>query len=231
LDKIQIIEKLFTYILIYSYLLPPLFFFVRKKKSISKESVSIVIYGVVFFILLKAFPSVPFGFRQLYNTIFTFLEYSFFSFFVYSHIQSKIFKRVIIGFSVIFIAFQIVFFSVTRFVRLDSLPIGIETIFLSVFIIYFFYEQFKSQKNQYLYNHAGFWLSIGILTYLGGLFFYNILITELTREQVQQYEPFTYIGDVVKNIFFSIGLVILVKQPKKKLPRESALPFLDLDIN
>lgn len=231
MDKIQIIEKLFTYILIYSYLLPPLFFFLFKKKSISKESVVIALYGLIFFLLLHGFDIVPFKYKQFYNTTYTFLEYSFFSAFMYFHIKSKGFKKIILIASVIFVAFQIIFLNSTSFVRLDSIPIGIETIFLSVFIIYFFYEQFKNQKNQFIYNHPAFWLSIGILIYLGGSFFYNILIMDLTPQQIKLYEPLTFIGDILKNVLFTVGVVLLLKQATQKNYRDSKIPFLDLDMN
>lgn len=113
---------------------------------------------------------------------------------------------------------------------MDSLAVAIETILLSIFIILFFYEQSRTNANQFIYSHPAFYFAIGIMIYLGGSFFFNILVHQLTPQEIARYQPLTYLGDIIKNILFSIGIVSLMRNPPKKLNQPSNVPYLDLDM-
>lgn len=229
MDKIQKIEKLLTYTFVYSYLLFPailLVLFISGKKGITKEIVTIVLYGLLFFVLLKTFTLIPYKYRRLYNTSFTFLEYSFFAVLLFYFLASKKIRIAIITLSILFVTFQVFFYFLSESTRLDSLPIGIETILITGFIIYFFYDQSKNQKSIFIYYHPGFWVSIGIMIYLGGSFFFNILIDHLSEQEIRDFEMFTFIGDILKNICFTIALIILIQKPKEKESYQ-AVPYLD----
>ena len=230
MDKIQQIEKLLTYILVYSYLLFPailLVAFLSGKKGKGREIFTIVFYGVLFFVLLKAFNFIPYKYRRLYNTGFTFLEYSFFASILFSFITSRKMRIAIITLSVLFVTFQVFFYFLSASIRLDSLPIGIETILLTGFIIYFFYDQSKNQRSIFIYYHPGFWVSTGAMIYLGGSFFFNILIDHLSEQEIKDFEMFTFIGDILKNICLSIALIILIQKPKEKESYQHTVPYLD----
>jgi hypothetical protein len=134
---------------------------------------------------------------------------------------------VIITLSVLFVTFQVFFYFLSASIRLDSLPIGIETILLTGFIIYFFYDQSKNQRSIFIYYHPGFWVSTGIMIYLGGSFFFNILIDHLSEQEIKDFEMFTFIGDILKNICFSISLIILIQKPKEKESYQHTVPYLD----
>jgi hypothetical protein len=167
--------------------------------------------------------------RKLVQLCYTFLEYSLFAFIFWSNIKSSKFKNLIVIFSALFFAFQIIYFFESKLVRLDSIPIGIETILILICITYFFFETFKKTTNQYIYNHYCFWLSVGILLYLGGSFFFYILINDLTEEQVDTFGDMTFIAEIIKNVLFGAALIFYNKYPINTNPKKNeSIPYLDM---
>ena len=181
MDKIQIIEKLFYYIVISSYLLLPLAYFFSKR--IKKDIIPIAIlgYGIVCFILLLVFEYLPFSLRKYYFTTYTAFEYSTFAFIIWKNIKTKGLKTSIVLLSICFFIFQITYLFFSKRIRLDSIPIGIETILILIYSFFLFYEFSKKTDGGYIYNHYCFWLTIGILIYLGGSFFFYILFNNLSQ--------------------------------------------------
>lgn len=225
------IEKLFLHILIYTYLLLPIILLFTKIKT--KDRISLGIYGALCFLMLSSY---FYGYLKssfLYFTIYTFLEYVFFASFVWLNLNSKKLKAIIGIFSFFFIAFQI--FSYSEFSKntsLDSIPVGIETILMFIYITFFFYERFQSDSSELIYEHRCFWLCMGMLIYLGGTFFFNILIGYLHEEQVDKYWFLTYIADILKNLLFAVSLIIHIKgSTRESLHHQKHLPYLDLDMN
>ncbi|HVT85373.1 MAG TPA: hypothetical protein VHD35_09215, partial [Chitinophagaceae bacterium] len=74
-----------------------------------------------------------------------------------------------------------------------------------------------------------FWFVIGILLYLGGSFFINILANHLSTEEVAKYSSVTNIAEVIKNILFTIAMIMYARQPKETAP-EKSIPYLDLTL-
>jgi hypothetical protein len=109
------------------------------------------------------------------------------------------------------------------------LPIGIETILVFSYIIFYFYEQFKSSNQDYVYKKPTFWIFFGILIYLGGSFFFNILADYMNKKTVLDYWFITYIGDIVKNFFFLYALFILRNNSNHQQPQKKSIPHLDMD--
>lgn len=113
--------------------------------------------------------------------------------------------------------------------RLDSIPIGIESIILFVFILLLFYEQFKIAKNTSVISSPWFWFSTGLMIYLAGSFFFNILVNNIDKKLGMEYWHVTYVFDAVKNLFFSIGLIYVAHSPNKSsIEKSSSVPFLDM---
>lgn len=74
---------------------------------------------------------------------------------------------------------------------------------------------------------------MGLLIYLGGSFFFNILVTEMSLAEFDNYYHYTYLAELVKNILF---LVALVKASDSSVKKKEAVtkiqvPYLDLDMN
>jgi len=230
LVKIQVIEKLFLYILTYSYLLLPLTFFLFRSKR--RDDLVIGIYGILFFFLLYAMDNeyIPKPYKYIYQTFYTFCEYSFFTYLLFQSITIKKLKIIILLFTVLFIGFLIYDYSSSLRSKLDSIPVGIETILIFIYISFFFYQNFRNTSEEYIYSQPCFWLSIGMLIYLGGTFFFNILVNYLDKTQ-RYYWFLTYIADLIKNLLFCVSIIVYVRTPHKEKSLHKSVPYLDLDMN
>ncbi|MBK5269418.1 MAG: hypothetical protein JJE22_00260 [Bacteroidia bacterium] len=112
---------------------------------------------------------------------------------------------------------------------LDTIPIGIETILILTYIIYFFYEFSKDTRNLYIYNHYCFWIAVGILIYLGGSFFFFILFNQLSNDQIATFGNITYLAEIIKNILFSLSIFIYQRYTLENTKEKtSSLPYLDM---
>ena len=226
--KIQTIEKLFYLIVVYSYLLLPAIFLFNFSKK--KEIILLALYGILFFGLLNIYEHLPNrNLRILYICVYTFLEYAVFAYLIGSSIKHKILQKIILLLSFCFLAFQIVYYLTSDFKRLDSVPIGIETILMFIYIAFYFYNYFKIGTDRYIYHVPTFWIAIGILIYLGGTFFFNILINHVDQQQYKTFWHLTYVPEILKNVLFSVSIFIFAKQPLQKVgDKVKNIPYLDM---
>jgi len=188
------------------------------------------VYGVIFWFLLFIYYDLPKDFRKLaYPTLYTSLEYLFFASFFYFNIKSRHFKAFIIILSGLFITFQLFYVFTFAKSRVDSIPIGIESILIFIFICLFFLETLKTPTRDYVYNNHCFWISCGLLIYLGGSFFINILANAFTNEEFEKYWYFNYLADTIKTLFFGVAFIFLVKESKNKINSgDLKIPNLDM---
>ena len=103
--------------------------------------------------------------------------------------------------------------------RLDTIPIGVETILLFIYIFIFFYDTLRSTKQVDIYNNFGFWIAVGILLYLGVSFFFYILANDMLIDEIDQYWVVTFIAEMIKNIMFCIAIIMYLPK-KKNLPNQ-----------
>lgn len=235
--KIQSIEKLFSYdAVVFSYLLLPvlvlLLLFRSRNKMQKSDLLVFLFYGLICFILLFFFWDIPKKDRKFYFAFYTGIEYTIFAYFLWKNITTSKIKSAILVLSVLFYLFQIIYlFSILSIkrVKLDSVPIGVETILLFLYILYFFYDFSRKPGNSYIYNHYCFWLSVGILVYLGGSFFFYILIGHLDDNQIETFGDMTYGAEIIKNILFGIALIVYSKYPLKSTKEKNEpIPYLDM---
>ncbi len=143
--------------------------------------------------------------------------------------SNRTFRKLILYLSGAFAIFLIIFYSSVKIERIDSVPIGIETILLITFIIYYFYLSFKILSNSNIYDDASFWLVTGILIYLGLTFFFNILGDSLNQEHFTSYFYYSYFGDILKNILFTVAIVFIAKKKQNNAGKEAFnVPYLDM---
>lgn len=232
MDKIQNIESLFYSILTYTYLLPPilLIIFWNKLKQ-EKRSFWVPFYAFSFFFLVffEEQLTTTKSSTRLYYQSFTFFEYLFFTGVFWQVIKSRIVRIIIVILSVSFSIFQIIYFFTERFKRIDSIPIGIESILVLVYIFYFFFELLKEPKGKHLSENYCFWFAIGILIYLSGSFFINILANVMQKDEIVKYWYLTYIADIIKNLFLGIGLIVMARQTPDQDRVKKGLPYLDMN--
>ena len=187
-------------------------------------------YGVVYFLLNIFYDQIVIKIGQIYYySFYTFLESLSFSLILLYNIQNKKAKILILISQFLFGVFQIVFLLKATLKILDSVPIGIETILIYICIFYFFYERFQNAKSEYIYNDHCFWISIGLMLFLGGSFFFYILADHMELNEAQKYWDVTFIIETVKNILFAVAILVYVKNKNKERIPNQNLPYLDFN--
>jgi len=230
LDKIQIIEELFTYILESSYILIPFIFLFTKDKK-NHLFFTLALYGFIFFFYLHFYYDFPKSLRKIQQSFYTLLEYSFFSWIIWFNVKSLKFKKNILIISFIFLVFHISYFLYSKPQKIDSVPIGVETILIFLFSFFYFQQFLKYNISKNIYEYPSFWLIVGIIIYLGSGFFFNILANNVTDQQFENYWHLTYIPEILKNLLFAMVLLgypsYINEQPNSKL-KKSDIPNLDI---
>lgn len=186
------------------------------------------IYGVLFFFMNEFYYNFPQNLRLLQQATYTFLEYSTFAYILWFNIDNKKFRKIILYISVCFAFFIIIFFLTTQLGRIDSIPVGVETILIFLYCFFYFYQVFKTSLNQYIYNDPNFLLVVGILLYLGTSFFFNIL-TNSIPDDLNNYWYLTYIPEIIKNILFAIAIYKYSGGVNEKNRKNSnTVPYLEM---
>jgi hypothetical protein len=155
---------------------------------------------------------------------FTLVEFLAFSTFLWVSTNNPIFKKVLVASSILFSLFIGIYFLRVEFDFIDSIPIGVETILVIGFSVYFLYEQVNNSNNL-LYNTAEFWIITGFLIYLAGSFFIYIYANHVPKEELKQFWFVTFIFGILKNIFISIAFLVASRKPKIQNPTDYQ-PFL-----
>ena len=113
--------------------------------------------------------------------------------------------------------------------KVDSISIGVESILVFIYIFLFFLENLNNPKEKYIYSHHCFWISVGILVYLGGSFFINILANIFNKEEFDKYWYLNFIADTIKTFLFAVALLFIAKESKNKQKTKAPnVPYLDL---
>jgi hypothetical protein len=226
LEKSKVIENLFYKILEYSYLLLPFSLFFIGKKGKTTIPIILAIYGIVCFCFISFYSDIPRENRKYFKTSYTFFEYAIFTFIFWKNFNAIKIRRIVVFTSILFFIFQITYLLSGKVERLDTVPIGIETILVLTYIIYFFYQYSKKVETNYIYNHYLFWICVGILIYLGGSFFFFILINHLSEEQVVTFGNLTYLAEILKNVLFFTAILVFAKSFDNK--KDNSVPYLDM---
>ena len=165
--------------------------------------------------------------RRLYYGGYTLIEYLSFALIFWLIINNTTFKKVIVALSILFILFQVAYYSTVKFRRLDSVPVGIETIIIFIYIIYYLFEQFKSTKAQSLYENYLFWVCIAVMFYLAGSFFFYILANHLDKSQISEYWYLSFNADIIKNTLFAIAILVYARK-NHEIKKSTSIPYLDM---
>lgn len=192
------------------------------------------VYGVIFFVLIvfqRVANTSHFFTQEVKNffvSFYTFTEFFFFSLFFYFNIKNRLFKLALIVIFALFVCFQVIFYLNVQVKELDNVPVGIETVIIFIYIFYFFYEYFVTINHEYVYDNYCFWISIGLMIYLGSSFFVFILADHITSDEDHaKFWSLSWIMETVKNILFVVAIVVETRQrSKQKIPNQN-LPFLD----
>ena len=189
------------------------------------------LYGIMcfFFLLYYREGDIPKDAKKYFQTSYTFFEYSIFTFIFWINFRKDKIRWLLLLTSVLFLGFQLFYVFTTKTKGLDSVPIGIETILILVYVIYFFYSFSKRLSDFYIYNHYVFWIAVGILIYLGGSFFFFILFEQLSIDQKNDFGNLTYLAEVIKNILFALAIFTYTRYPfENQKKNTNSVPYLDM---
>ena len=190
-------------------------------------------YSVIFFLLNLFFKtiilSIPRELRQYYYFAYTLLEYACFASIFFLIIRSKPFKTVILVCSGFFFLFQIYYVATFQTKVIDSVPIGISTILVFIYVVAYMMQEFRSAQSEVLYENFTFWISVSIMIYLGLSFFFNILAYHIKVSGITKYWNITFAFDIIKNGLFGLAMYLATRRKQKSsIARPSSIPFLDM---
>jgi len=186
-----------------------------------KKLIPVIVYSSFFFLLNIFFDTIvskKLVTPDVYNFLFTLVEYLFFAaLFGLGYRKNKTFVKTILICSVLFVGFDFFHFSTTKPGLIDSVAVGVSTLLIFFYIFYYIFLELRNEdKEASLASQYTFWVALGILIYLAGTFFFNLLIDLLPKEQIREYWFITYIFDIIKNIFFTIAIFVHIRQANKK---------------
>ena len=192
-----------------------LFFKVTKDHKAIWFIIGFSILTIINFIIDDYIPAKAVALK-IFFAVTTFYEYSLFAFFIRENIVNKRVRTIILLVSIAFVIFLVVYFINAKLKKVDSIPIGVESILLLIFSCYFFYEQLNNPELVFIYNDYKFWFITGIMIYISGSFFIYIFANQIPANQLNLYWSFTLIFMGIMNMLFSIGLLILGFKPTQK---------------
>lgn len=158
------------------------------------------------------------GIKSFFYSSITLFEYLLFSGVLFLIIKNDFFKKAIIILSPLFVIFLSIYTIKAPFVRIDSIPIGVETILILLYSFYFLYEEMNNTNVLFLYNKYQFWVVIGFMLYLSGCFFMYIFANQLPQEMVNEYWFIIDIFLILKNVLFSIAILVFALSRNEKTP-------------
>ena len=190
-----------------------------------------LLYCITLFVLLiiLELDLVPKKLLKAHAFVITFFEFFFFAFYLRSIISKKIVRNVALFAIPIFAIFQIVYYYSAKKMIFDSIPSGIEAIVIISLTMYYFYEQFSASENIIASDKYQTWISLGIMIYLAGTFFFYLLANNMNKSEIIKYWFFTYIFETMKNLLFAYSIVSFYKT-KKETKKNQQLPNLDFTL-
>ena len=144
---------------------------------------------------------------ELYSfRLFTIVEYSIITFFIFQLIESDLFKKLIKTGSIIFIIVSILDIYTSSFTSFDSLPSGLESILILSYCLFFVYE--KMTSTDFSFNGT-IWITIGFILFFSGTFFLFILSQNNFKDSsfILTYGYIVAIFNIIKNLFITIGII------------------------
>ena len=234
-QNITAILNILLYTGIFSHLLPLAFFLLFKRKN--KEKVLRVIVFYISYCIVNEAISFYLQSQRSPNTIvlfalYTIIEYSLFCYFFYLILPKTNVKKIVPYVWVGFVLFAFIdLFYINKMAGFDSFAIGIESIIIIIFCIYYLYLQIKSANDLMIYSTFNFWIIITFLIYFAGTFFLYIMTENMVYDVAFQklYFIINISFNILKNILLSVAMTMKVNNSADTL-KVPAPPNLDDDI-
>ena len=146
---------------------------------------------------------------ELYSyRLFTVIEYYCLSYFLYFLIQSRRLKVVVTLLNILFLVIVFLDSLTNSFDLFDSIPTGVESVFILMISIFLLHEKIFSTKNNIIFTGPVI-IAFGFIIFFAGTFFLFILSQKNFNDQVFQtsYGYIVAIFSVVKNTIVTIGIL------------------------
>jgi hypothetical protein len=197
---------------IYSGILPIFFFFLYLNRNKKEGLWVIFLYVMVSFLTDFSFEIFKFKINPelsfIIFSLFTVLEYTFFTTFIYLNFKKQLFRNILVYSSILFYTFCILSFYYTDGYTFDSLPASIESILVIVFCILFFFEQINTPETSFIYSTKKFWIVTAFLIYLSGTLFLFVYASNITENEQNLYWPINYVFNILKNIIITLAFLL-----------------------
>lgn len=163
-------------------------------------------------------------------SVFTLVEFCLFAIIIRMILKRVNLKRIITFSIPIFFIFALVAFylslsnSIDSY-TIDSISITVEYLILITFCLFYFFEEMSYPNTAFIYSSYKFWVIVGILIYSTGTFFFFMYSSSLDREEWNNWSVINYVFTTVKNLLFTIAVLVAKKENKKN--EEFKLHFND----
>jgi hypothetical protein len=151
------------------------------------------------------------------------LTYLIFIYFFFSYILvGPINKKIILICTISYLALQFVPLLVEPTPTITSIVTTVNTVFILLFCLLYFFEQIRFPKTMFIYTQSSFWSIVGLLVFSAGTFFifwYNTIIKQ-SEVFENQYIIIHALIFIIRNLLFSIAFVI---KPDKRALSDSQL--------
>jgi len=156
--------------------------------------------------------------------IFTIIEYSLCTLFLYKIINNSLFRKLISIASIGLIIFSFFDLVNTNSRTFDSTPTGIVCILIILYSIYYLFEKIRTPDTLFLYSTSNFWIVVALVIFFSGTFFINIFSqSNFTNPKFKAtFSAIISVFNILKIFMFSIAFLI---KPEKAKPKK-AIPIL-----
>jgi hypothetical protein len=210
------ISSYLIYLSILLGILPLLSIILIKRKSISfKLLLFYLLYSLISDLVLSKL-SIRFFNSEIYSfRLFTVVEYFSVSYILYCQIESLFFRKFIKFSSFVFALFIIVDIYNNQLNEFDSIPAGVEALFILTNSIILLYEKILKSNN---YFTSFVWIAIGLILFFAGTFFLFIM-SQNNYNNIDFNDTYGYLVAIFKILmysFFFVGIVSEIKSTKLK---------------
>lgn len=157
---------------------------------------------------------IPTNYDKYSFSAFTLIEYLSFTAYMWLINRNSIIRRLLVASFLLFTVFIITYFINVEFNMIDSIPIGVESILVILFSIYFLYQEINQATTVFLYNKPKFWIIAGFLIYLSGSFFIFLYANQVPKDELNSLWSIINVLNLLKNLFFCLAIRLHVRQAK-----------------
>ena len=193
---------------IFSVLIPIFFIIYYWKQPNSKTGLKILLFYCIISFIINSLIEI-FGDLKPFWVLYTGVETLTFISFLYVQLKNNAVKAAARLTSIAFILFIILYAILAHEKKkIDSIPIGIESIIIIILSYYFLYEKMNDTTTLYIYSTFPFWVVVGMVLYLSGSFFIYLFAGFLSKEEVDKFWFVTNIFSIIKTIFFTVAIIL-----------------------